>query len=148
MKTAIISLGAALALTACGPRTEVGPNGTVTVHGDNGQAVTIGKQVPANMPAYAPIYAGASVASTMGSASGGVVVYTVQAPPDSIVDFYKKAATGAQLTAQFDSSSMNGANAAHRVLMFGQPGSKRSLSVTVEPQSNGLTKVGLIYGAS
>jgi len=148
MKTAIISLGAALALCACGPRTEMGPGGTVTVHGDNGQAVTIGKQLPANMPAYAPLYAGASVVSTMGSSTGGVVVYNVQATPDSIVDFYKKAATGAQLIAQLDSSSMNGSNSAHRVLMFGQSGSKRSLSVTVEPQSNGLTKVGLIYGAS
>lgn len=144
MKTAIISLGAALALCACGPKTEVSSSGTVTVYGDNGQAVTIGRQPPA----YAPIYAGASVVSTMGSATGGVVAYTVQAPPDAIVDFYKKAAAGAQLTGQFDSSSMNGASGAHRVLMFGQTGSKRSLSVTVEPQPNGLTKVGLIYGAA
>jgi hypothetical protein len=148
VRTAIFVLAAAVALGACSRRVETAPGGQVTIRGDNGQSVTIGHQAPPNMPAYAPIYPGGQIVSTVAAPTGGVVIFKVAAAPDAVAAFYLKAASAAQLTSQLDSSSTAGGANASRSMIFGQEGSKRSLAVTIASQPDGQTQVNLMYGAA
>jgi hypothetical protein len=148
VRAAIFVLAAVLALGACGRKAEIGSGGQVTIHGDNGQTMTFGHQAPTSMPAYAPIYPGGQMVSTMVTPAGGVVIFKVAAAPDAVASFYQKAASGAQLTSQLDSSAMAGGASRSRTMMFGQEGTKRSLSVTLESQPDGQTQVSLMYGAA
>jgi hypothetical protein len=148
VRDAIFVLAGALALGACGPKAEVSPGGQVTIHGQNGQTMTFGHETPSNMPAYAPIYPGGQMVSTMVTPAGGVVIFKVPAAPDAVAAFYQKAAAGAQLTSQLDSQAMASGAARSRTMMFGQEGTKRSLSVTLESQPDGQTQVSLMYGAA
>jgi hypothetical protein len=145
----VAALAAVMALGACGPKVQQTPGGGITVQGQNGQNIVIGHAAPANLPAYAQIYPGGSVVSTVtaGDARGGLVVYDVAASPDAIVDFYKKAATGAGLTSTMDSSQSSLGGKAH-VLMFTQQGTQRNLMVSVDAKPDGHTKVAITYGGA
>lgn len=150
MKTMLCVLAACgLTLAACGkPTVESKDDKTAVIHGANGD-VTMTGAAPKNLPAYAPLYPGAKVDSSVvtdaSTGSGGIVSFTVGAPPAAVIDFYKKAAAKSQLTSSLGvPAEANGS----QVLLLSQPGTKRSLSVSVEPaEGQAGTKVGLSYGA-
>jgi tripartite-type tricarboxylate transporter receptor subunit TctC len=123
-------------------------NVTIVVPGANGGSVVIGNQAPANLPAYVKVFPGAKVTASTTTPKGGVLVLEVNAPPEAVMDFYKKSAADAGLTSTLDSWSMEGSQhtGAH-VVMFGVQGGSKSLTATVEAKG-GATKVGLMYGQS
>jgi len=146
MKMASIAL-AALTLAACGQKPAGPPP-------DANAAAAIQHMLPANIPAYAPIYNGALITSSTANATGGVVTYTAAATVDSIVGLYNGAAAASQLTSTLDTASWKTTNPfggqptpAPRVLVYGQTGTARSLYVTLEDTGDGFTKVSLVYGA-
>jgi len=144
MKTVAILALAALALAGCGRRGAESNSTKLVLHGQNGETAVIGKGAPSKMPAYAPLFPGAKITSSMDMGDkGGIVTYTVSAPPQAVIDFYKKAAAGAHFDSTMDMSNNPGAGA--KVIMFSQTGSKRSLTASAEPSPDG-TKVGLTYG--
>jgi tripartite-type tricarboxylate transporter receptor subunit TctC len=156
MRTTLALCAAALALAACGRPQTSSSNGdrnvTIVVPGANGGSVVVGNQLPANLPAYVKIYPGAKVTASTTSPGGGVLVLESSAAPETVMDFYKQAATSAGLKSSLDSWAMGDAqhSGAH-VVMFGEPGatgsSGKSLTATVESK-DGATKIGLMYGAS
>ncbi|HTP76153.1 MAG TPA: hypothetical protein VMJ73_04165 [Rhizomicrobium sp.] len=102
---AVLSLSVA-GLSGCGrnddtPRvvTKTESNGTqsVTVTDNKGATVTVaGAGASANMPAYAPLYPGASVETTVTApGKGGMVAFKTSAAPDAVIAFYKKSVSGA-----------------------------------------------------
>jgi len=146
MKRLLIVAVAALTLSACSKGGDLNHGGAVQVPG----AGTLSKQVPANLPDYVKIYPGAVVTAVMDNgASGGVIAFDVTDPAETVMDFYKKAATDAKLAQTMDSWAL-AANTPHEgahVVMFSQAGTKRNLSTTVEVK-DGKTHVGLIYAGA
>ena len=147
MKPALIVF-AALSLAACGQRPAAGPPP------DPAAAAAIMSMLPANIPAYAPIYNGALITSATASATGGVVTYTAAAPVDSVAKIYSGAAAKGLLTSTLDTASWKTTNPfggqptpGPRTLVFSQSGTARSLYVTLEDTGDGFTKVSLVYGA-
>lgn len=123
-------------------------NITIVAPGANGGSVVIGNQAPANLPSFVKIFPGAKVTASTATPKGGLLVLEANAPPEVVMDFYKKSAADAGLTSTLDSWSMGGAphTSAH-FITFGAPGGTKSLTATVEAKG-GATKVGLIYGES
>ncbi|MFI4975803.1 MAG: hypothetical protein ACHP84_14780 [Caulobacterales bacterium] len=160
MKVLLLAASAALALSACQRAVihdnqvtvseNAGPGGTVqvTVAGKDGSVTTMGKQLPADLPPYAKLYPGGSLTSTVNTPGhGGMIAFTTKAAPQAVVDFYKADAAQANLTSVMDSSTMNPGGMGAHVMVFSQTGTQRSMSVTVEQQSDG-TKVAVMYGSS
>ncbi|MBV9992859.1 MAG: hypothetical protein JOZ72_16395 [Alphaproteobacteria bacterium] len=148
---AVIAIGAALALSGCGKKDEKtvysdGKNTVstsesgdhMTITGQNGDKAEFssGASAAAKLPAYAPLYPGASVTSSFtGSGkdgSGGVVAFHTKAAPADVIAFYKdKTAAGG--LAQSMNADMNG------TLMFAasKDGDKTSISVTATKGTDG-----------
>jgi hypothetical protein len=147
MKPALIAF-AALALAACGQRPAAGPPPNAEA------AAAIQHMLPANIPAYAPIYNGALITSATTNAGGGVVTYTAAATVDQVAGLYNGAAARSLLTSTLDTASWKTTNPfggqptpGPRTLVYSQSGTARSLYVTLEDTGDGFTKVSLVYGA-
>jgi tripartite-type tricarboxylate transporter receptor subunit TctC len=150
MRATTAFVATVLMLGACGrpATTSSDHNVTIVAPGANGGSVVIGNQAPANLPGFVKIFPGAKVTASTATSKGGVLVLEVNAPPEAVMDFYKKSAADAGLTSTLDSWSMGGAphTGAHFV-MFGVQGGAKSLTATVEAK-DGATRVGLMYGES
>jgi hypothetical protein len=104
----VLMLGAAVVLTGCGKSDQkvytdnkgnqvaVSNSGDhMTITGQNGEKVEFGSgaSATAKLPAYLPLYPGATVTSSFtGSGkdgAGGVIVFHAQAAPAAIIAFYK-----------------------------------------------------------
>lgn len=135
---------AVLSLGACGR--PAARNGTqIVIPGKDGGALTIGKQMPANLPSYVVLYPGANVTATMDLAGkGGMLGFTTTDSPDAVATFYKGVASKASLDVGMDSTTGEGTSV-NRVLTFAQKDTKRSLMVAATVE-NGLTNVSLTYG--
>jgi hypothetical protein len=129
MRSTITSLTfavAAAALAACGPSGEktvaTGNGGTVTqktgmdgsqtivAKDAQGNAVTMGTgaAATAKTPAYAPVYPGATVETSVnasGSNEGGMVMFKTKASAASVIDFYKKSTASAGMASVLDMTS-------------------------------------------
>ena len=91
------------------------PNGSVnyTVKGNAGESVNVvageGAAAAAKTPAYAPVFPGAVVQSTMtgagGEGSGGMVMFQTKAKPADVIAFYKDKAKAAGFATSFESQS-------------------------------------------
>ncbi len=88
-------------LGACGrsddsPKVTTHNNGTqtFTVTDDKGTKVTVaGPGASADTPAYAPLFPGATVESSVTTSDkGGIVAFKTTAPPQAVIAFYKKSA--------------------------------------------------------
>jgi hypothetical protein len=102
---AVLSLCAA-GLSGCGKSddttkvvTKTEGNGTqsVSVTDNKGATVTVssGAGATTNMPAYAPIFPGASVeTSVTAPGKGGMVAFKTSAAPEAVIAFYKKSVSG------------------------------------------------------
>jgi tripartite-type tricarboxylate transporter receptor subunit TctC len=136
-----------LMLGACGKpaTTSSDHNITIVAPGANGGSVVIGNQAPADLPDFVRVFPGAKVATSVATPRGGVLVLQVNAPPETVMAFYKQSATDAGLTSTLDSWTMGGAphTGAHFV-KFGMPNGSKTLAATVE-SSGGATKVELMY---
>ena len=136
----------ALTLAACGgSKKEEAPGGSFVLHAPYGDIALGGARLPANMPAYAPLYPGAKVDSSMTTGKGGIVGFTVADPPAAVMAFYEKAAAANRLATRMNAAA--GENGS-QVGIFSQPDTERSLTVSVGPADNGQagTRVGLTYG--
>jgi len=143
------SLAAMMMVTACNSPVEKNADGSTTIHGANGDITMSLHQAPKNMPAYAPLYAGAKIVSSIEgdpkTGGHGFVTFIVQDKPATVLAFYEKAATDNKLSQKLGSPpSPDGTQAD----ILSEPGTKRSLTVTVGPTNDGTpgTKVGLSYG--
>ena len=104
-----------LGLAGCGrddtPKVKTGTdaNGTqsVTVTDGKGTEVTMtGAGGSANMPAFAPLFPGASVESTITTPQkGGMVAFKTSASREDVIAFYKKAAAAAGMKDNVDMTS-------------------------------------------
>ena len=108
---AVAMIGAAVGLTACGKsdtKTYSTGNGSVTVSnssdhmtitGSNGEKAEFGTGTNAKLPAFLPLYPGATVQSSITGngkdGSGGMVAFQAHASPADIIGFYKTKATAA-----------------------------------------------------
>lgn len=146
MKRALIAAMSVLALAACSKGgSDLNHGGSVSL---NGGKTTLSKTLPAQLPSYVKIYPGAVVTAVMDNKEqGGVIAFDVSDPPETVMDFYKKAAADAKFTDTLDSWQLNQDHTGGHVLMWSEKGTKRSLSTTVELK-DGKTHVGLLYGAS
>jgi hypothetical protein len=147
MRQALIAL-TAVALCACGQRPAGGPASNVET------AAAVRHMLPANIPAYAPVFNGALINSATGYANGGVVSYVAAAPIDKVAALYNQAATTGKLTSSLDTAGWKSTNPfggqptpGPRTLVYGQSGTARSLYVTLEDTGDGFTKVSMVYGA-
>ena len=148
---AVLAIGAALALAGCGKKDEKtvytdGKNTVstsesgdhMTITGQNGEKVEFGSgaSAAAKLPAYAPLYPGATVTSSFtGSGkdgSGGVVAFHTSAAPADVIAFYKDKTAAGGLT-QSMNADMNG------TLMFaaGKDNDKTSISITATKAAGG-----------
>ena len=76
---------------------------SVTVTDDKGTKVTVaGEGASANMPAYAPLFPGATVESTVTTPEkGGLVMFKTTAAAQDVIDFYKKSTSAAGYKEKF-----------------------------------------------
>src|SRR5437870_13778741 len=136
----------ALAMTACNRGADLNHGGKITLRAADGVTATVSKQAPANLPDYARIYPGAKVTASMANPRGGILAYEVEAPPETVMAFYKSAAADAKLVNQMDSWSYASEKSGAHIIMFSDPNSQRAMSASVKSEG-GVTKVGLSYGA-
>ena len=145
MKQVLLAAAAVLALTGCMKGGgDINHGGTVTLPG----GASLSKQVPANLPDYVKVYQGATVTAVMDTpGKGGVLALAVNDPPETVLTYYKQVAADAKLTDAMDSWALspNEPHTGAHVIMFSQPGTHRSLSVSAEVKE-GHTQIGLIYG--
>lgn len=144
-----VALAAMLLVTACNSPVQSNADGSKTIHGTKGDITFSVHQAPKNMPAYAPLYAGAKIVSSIEgdpkTGAGGVVTFIVPDKPAAVIAFYEKVATDHKLSQKLGSPpSPDGTQAD----ILSEPGTKRSLTVTVGPTHDGTpgTQVGLSYG--
>lgn len=114
---------AALALAACGPsgektvatgnggsvtsKTSMDGSQTIVAKDAQGNAVTMGTGAAASAktPAYAPLYPGATVDTSVNAGDGGMVSFKTTAAASSVIDFYKKSASSAGMANVFNMTS-------------------------------------------
>ena len=138
-----------LSLAACGRddapkvKTSTDSSGTqtVTVTDGKGTQVTVtGPGGSANMPAFAPLFPGAIVGSTVTTPDkGGMVVFKTSAAPQDVIDFYKKSAAGAGMK---DNLSMTSGDTISYSASSQSPA--HSLSITAA-KGDGGTQVQVIW---
>ena len=165
----ILAALSALALAACGGQetktvtvpdgkggsatvktTEKGDSQEVTITGKDGKTTATisaggdGAAAPANLPAFAPVYPGAKIESSIvGSGpegSGGVLVLSTPDAPDKVAAFYDARISGAGLgdVTRFTTNEMR--------MIGGSAGEKGpSANVTIAPNPAGGTQINLIY---
>jgi len=159
---AVVTLGAALALTGCGKKEEktvysdgqttvtqtdngAGGDNHITVTGPNGEKVEYGTGANAKLPAYLPVYPGATVTmSNTGSSaqgSGGSVLFHTTASMAEVIAFYKDKAKahGLKDVATTDAGTMMSYAAE-------SDGQKESLSVIATKDESG-TNGQIIWGS-
>ena len=151
MRRILTLCAAAMTLAACSRPQPAGAdhNTTIVIPGANGASTVIGNQTPTNLPAYVKVFPGAKVMASLSTPKGGMLVLDVAAPPEAVLDFYKKGATDAGMTSGLDTWAM-GNDTSHtgaHAVVFSKEGTEQSLSATVE-SSDGTTKATLLYGAS
>lgn len=150
----LIPLSLAL-LTACGGdgATEIDVKDS-----DSGETTSIraatdddeGIAPPENLPAFAPIYPGAKVESTIsntGTEGQGMVMFSVKAKASDIIAFYKEKGEAAALTTTTEANT-NGS----RMLLMAPSDNENAvgLHLTVMPRDDGseLQQVSLIYASA
>lgn len=139
-KLAMCAAAGALVLVGCDGR----QNRTIT-NPDTGERVRLetgsGAGAPANMPAFAPLYPGARIESTIagtgsaqgGSNLGGMVTFRVSDRPEQVAAFYRSSLDRSGLTER-NEANLNGV----LVLTGGHPDdSDRGLQVSIAPNTDG-----------
>jgi hypothetical protein len=150
MTRALYPLAIALFISACGSPVESNADGSKVVHGANGDVTLTEAQAPKNLPAYATLYPGAQVISSVvtdaKTGSGGVVGFNVSAKPGDVIAFYEKLAASNKLTNKLGSPPDPDGTQGD---ILSEPGTQRGLTVSVGPREDGQpgTKVGLSYGS-
>lgn len=117
---------------------------------DTGETTTVragsGIKAPDNLPAYAPIYRGATIETSVTSGPGkGLISFSVTEDPQTIIDFYRKRGTDAGLTVVTE-----GAVSGARMLAMGIDGTSDAamqVTVTSDDTQAGLARVSLVYVA-
>lgn len=129
--------------------TEKGDTQEVTITGKDGTSTAVitagaGATAPANLPAFAPVYPGATIESSLAGSgpegSGGVLVMKTQDAPDKVAAFYDARIKAANLadTTRFSNNDMQ--------MIGGSAGEKGpSANVTIAPDPAGGTRINLIY---
>lgn len=135
--------------TAAVKTTEKGDTTEVVISGADGKStatITTGATGagPANLPAFAPVYPGAKIETSMqGSGpegSGGVLVMTTPDAPDKVAAFYDAQISAAGLgdVTRLTTNDMR--------MIGGSAGEKGpSANVTITPNPGGGTQINLIY---
>jgi hypothetical protein len=135
--------------TATVKTTEKGDTQEVTITGPDGKSTAVitagdGAAAPANLPAFAPVYPGAKIESSLSGSgpegSGGVLVMTTKDAPDKVAAFYEARIKAANLgdTTRFSNNDMQ--------MIGGTAGEKGpSANVTIAPDPAGGTRINLIY---
>jgi hypothetical protein len=77
---------------------------------DGSTTVAMGTGAAANAktPAYAPVFPGATVETSVnanGANGGGMVMFKTNAAPSAVIAFYKKSAAASGLASQFDATN-------------------------------------------
>jgi len=107
----------------------------------------VSAQPPANLPGYLKVYPGARILKSMSNRRGGVLMMEANAPPETVLDFYKAAAAQAGLRSRLDSRKIGlGLRIGPHVVVFSAAGKGR-FSASVEAKKD-VTKVDLVYAAS
>jgi dihydrodipicolinate reductase len=150
---AVLVLSVALALCACG-KGDKGKEGSASVNAaDRSATVNLGggssprlsTDAPADLPAYAAVYPGAKVQSSvsgMGGETNGMMTFTTPASADEVMKFYKDRAAAGGLTTTAESRQ-------HQARSFNasKPGARDTVSVTTAPDpAGGGTFVQITYG--
>lgn len=157
MRRAIIGLGLAALLAACGPQQKSGdeapsPSATASAGGSaavagpasevnlaDGAAVTGG-----GLPAFAPAYPGGTVVTTMTAAEsgrhGGVYAFTTSDAVDKVFTYYRSKAERGGLATQ-----TNVETAGARV--YAAQGPAGDVAVTAAPQGENTTYVQVTWSA-
>ncbi len=144
-----VSLAAMMLATGCNSSVQSNADGSKTVRTGGSDITMSVHQAPKNMPAYAPLYANAKIVSSIEgdpkTGAGGVVTFIVQDKPAAVIAFYEKVAADHKLSQKLGSPPSSDGTQAD---ILSEPGTKRSLTVTVGPTNDGTpgTKVGLNYG--
>lgn len=155
----ILGLTVALLLAACGGEKkqegvsiDSGDDGvTATVTDKDGKEATMrygggdaGIEAPANLPDFAPVYAGARIMSAVTGAEGeakGMVNFRTTAGMGEVINFYRDRAKAAGLKVEAEV-----AMGAGRMLAMTDKASGRALQLTVNPdEAEGGVMVGLVY---
>jgi hypothetical protein len=145
MHKTLISLAGLALLGACHSSVETTADGNRVIHVDNDITMST-HQPPKNLPVYAPLYPGSKFVSGMEMGDGGTVTMLTQDKPAAVIAFYEKLAAEHKLSQKMTSPPDADGTQAD---MISEPGTKRSLTVSVGPNHDGEpgTKVGLLYGA-
>jgi hypothetical protein len=152
MKQLAIGLTAALLLAACGGKNEADGVST-TVTDDSGNSATLrmgggedGISPPANLPAFAAIYPGATIQSAISGNEGeakGMVTMMTGASMADVLAFYRDKGSAAGLSVKAEAAMGSG-----RMLAMGRKdGGDTALNVTITPagDDSGQTMVALVY---
>jgi hypothetical protein len=143
----VFGVFSALLLSACNQDTSLDHEGRLLFKNNEGVTATVSKQIPPDLPAYANVYPGATVTSSMALGyRGGILTYEVAKPPEAIMQFYKSAASRANLNDITDSWHLGKDRSGTHLVVFNGPATGRSLTVSVRP-GQGATKVAISYGA-
>ena len=145
----------ALGLGACGQKTDQAgtvkgaPGAPVVSYkvkgadGETAQVAVGGAGTSVATPAYAPLFPGAQVESTMagagGTGSGGMVMFHTGAKPSEVLGFYKQKAAGAGFGNVVSTQSGSG-----EMFAASKDGSEEGFQVTATPE-NGATAVMLTW---
>jgi hypothetical protein len=152
---AIAVAALALSLGACGRKTDPavtikgGPGASVVnyqvkdANGGTAQVAVGGAGTTAATPAYAPIFPGAKVESTVagasGGGSGGMVMFHTGAKPSEVLGFYKQKAATAGFGNAVSSQSGSG-----EMFAASKEGAEEGFQVTATPEG-GATMVVLTW---
>lgn len=140
MRAVLIAAAAALALSGCGA-----PTPSADSH--RSKPTVVSAQPPTNLPAYLKAYPGARVLKSVSNQRGGVLLMETDAAPDTVIDFYKAAASQAGLHGRFDSKKVGfGIRIGPHVVVF-SAAHKGRFTASAEAK-HGVTKVDLLYAAS
>lgn len=146
---AVVMIGAAVSLAACGKKdektvysdgqntiTQSGSGDHMTVTGSNGAKMEFGSGASAKMPSYLPLYPGAKItASFTGQGkdgAGGVVTFHTDAAPGDVIAFYKQKAAAAGMV-----DAMNMETGGTTMFAANNEKAKTQLSVSATKGSDG-----------
>jgi ABC-type glycerol-3-phosphate transport system substrate-binding protein len=154
MKAIAIGATAALLLLAgCGGKNEADGVSTTVTDDATGKSATVrfggtedGIAPPANLPAFAAIYPGATIQSAISGNEGeakGMVTMMTSAKPADVLAFYREKGSAAGLSVKAEAAMGTG-----RMLAMGaKDGDDTALNITVTPagDAEGQTVVAVVY---